>query len=222
MSPDTFHYCDTSPIHPGCRPSGVCYVFLWVLFRLCINHSSINLKILSCALFVPGVRLPWRTASGQKSFSRCESIKAMSTRIGTFVSSLSTFAFYSKLMDLTSKQAVKRRRHPYARRSLLSLQYWPRRQNVRQNYVCSLRIGPRCDILAASINSPSGQSLPWVNEMRYLDVSIVQSLFMKCSLDACKRVFTVLPTVFWVKLAELLRKKLFCSWSLPNAYLLAA
>jgi len=54
---------------------------------------------------------------------------------------------------------------------------------------CCIRIGPRCDIPAADINSLSGQSLPWVNEMRYLGVYIVRSRSMKCSLDACKRGF---------------------------------
>jgi len=54
---------------------------------------------------------------------------------------------------------------------------------------CCLRIGPRCDIPAAGVNSLSGQSLPWVNEMRYLGVYIVRSRSMKCSLDACKRGF---------------------------------
>ena len=37
---------------------------------------------------------------------------------------------------------------------------------------CCLRIGPRCDIPVAGVNSLSGQSLPWVNEMRYLGVYI--------------------------------------------------
>ena len=46
------------------------------------------------------------------------------------------------------------------------------------------RIGPRCDVPAAGVNSLSGQSLPWVNEMRYLGVYIVRSRSMKCSLDA--------------------------------------
>jgi len=54
---------------------------------------------------------------------------------------------------------------------------------------CCLRIGPRCDILAAGVNSLSGQSLPWVNEMQYLGVYIVRSKSVKCLLDACKRVF---------------------------------
>jgi len=51
------------------------------------------------------------------------------------------------------------------------------------------RIGPRCDVPAAGVNSLSGQSLPWVNEMRYLGVYIVRSRSMKCSLDAWKRGF---------------------------------
>ena len=54
---------------------------------------------------------------------------------------------------------------------------------------CCLRIGPQCDIPVAGVISLSGQSLPWVNEMRYLGVYIVRSRSMKCSLDACKRGF---------------------------------
>jgi len=53
---------------------------------------------------------------------------------------------------------------------------------------CCIRIGPRCNIPAAGINSLSGPNLPCtINEMRYLGVYIVRSRSMKCSLDACKR-----------------------------------
>ena len=54
---------------------------------------------------------------------------------------------------------------------------------------CCLRIGPRCEIPAAGVNSLPGQSLPWVNEMRYLDIYIVRSWSLKCSLDACRKEF---------------------------------
>jgi len=47
--------------------------------------------------------------------------------------------------------------------------------SIKFSKSCCLRIGPRCDIPAAGVNSLSGQSLPWVNEMRYLCVYIVRS-----------------------------------------------
>jgi len=35
---------------------------------------------------------------------------------------------------------------------------------------CCLRIGPRSNVPCASISCSSGDSLPWVEELRYLDV----------------------------------------------------
>ena len=36
---------------------------------------------------------------------------------------------------------------------------------------CCLRIGPRSNVLCASISCSSGDSLPWVEELRYLGVA---------------------------------------------------
>ena len=61
--------------------------------------------------------------------------------------------------------------------------------SINFNKSCCIRIGPRCDIIHATINSLSGHCLPWVTEMRYLGIYIVRSRSMSCSLDSCKRKF---------------------------------
>jgi len=59
-------------------------------------------------------------------------------------------------------------------------------KSVNFSESCCLRIGARCDISVAGVNSLSGKSLPWVIEMRYLGVFIVRSRSMKCSrCNAC-------------------------------------
>ena len=67
---------------------------------------------------------------------------------------------------------------------------------------CCLCIGPRCNIPVVGVDSLSGQSLPWVNEMRYLGVYIVRSGSMKCSLDACKRFFYSAATSIFGKIGR--------------------
>ena len=52
-----------------------------------------------------------------------------------------------------------------------------------------LRIGQRCDAMCVSIVSSSGQTIPWVDSLRYLGVHIVKSRSFKCSLDVAKRSF---------------------------------
>jgi len=54
---------------------------------------------------------------------------------------------------------------------------------------CCLRIGQRFNVKCASITSLNGQSLPWVNEMKYLGVHVVSSKSFKCSLHEAKRSF---------------------------------
>ena len=57
--------------------------------------------------------------------------------------------------------------------------------NVKKS--CCLRIGPRCDVTCASLTTSNGCSLPWVSELRYLGVYILQARQFKCSLDNAKR-----------------------------------
>ena len=54
---------------------------------------------------------------------------------------------------------------------------------------CCLRIGPRYDVVCANIQTSDGKVLPWVKELRYLGVYIVQSRNFKCSLDEHKKGF---------------------------------
>jgi len=52
-----------------------------------------------------------------------------------------------------------------------------------------MRIGPRCDINCPKIVSLTGKDLPWVTDIRYLDMHIVRSRLFKCSLDMAERSF---------------------------------
>ena len=54
---------------------------------------------------------------------------------------------------------------------------------------CCIRIGPRFNVTCAPIVTSSGDSLPWVDEIRYLGVYIVSYKYFKCSLDHAKRSF---------------------------------
>ena len=54
---------------------------------------------------------------------------------------------------------------------------------------CCMRIGPRHDAICASICSFRGTALPWVQQIRYLGIFIVQSRTFKCSLDSAKKSF---------------------------------
>jgi len=45
--------------------------------------------------------------------------------------------------------------------------------NVKKS--CCLLLGPRCDVACANITTSSGEKLPWVEELRYLGVYLVQS-----------------------------------------------
>jgi hypothetical protein len=54
---------------------------------------------------------------------------------------------------------------------------------------CCIRIGPRCDSVCDNILSKSGSALPWVNEIRYLGISIVKSRIFKCDTSCAKRAF---------------------------------
>ena len=56
--------------------------------------------------------------------------------------------------------------------------------NVKKS--CCLRIGPKYDIKCANIVTRSGNSLPWVSEIRYLGIFIVSAHLFKCSLKHAK------------------------------------
>ena len=53
---------------------------------------------------------------------------------------------------------------------------------------CScIRIGPRCNNMCRNISSSTNVIIPWVNEFKYLGVTLVNS--SKCSLDHAKKSF---------------------------------
>jgi len=55
---------------------------------------------------------------------------------------------------------------------------------------CScIRIGPRCNSHCGSISSSTNVTIPWVNEFKYLGVTLINSHTFKCSLDQPKKSF---------------------------------
>lgn len=54
---------------------------------------------------------------------------------------------------------------------------------------CCIRIGHRMDAPCATISSSTGNTLPWVKELRYLGVHILQSRTFKCSLSNHRKAF---------------------------------
>jgi len=76
-----------------------------------------------------------------------------------------------------------------------------------------MRIGPRNDVICASICSSSGVLLPWVKEMKYLGVTFTSSRSFKISTEHSRRAFHIalLTLAYLVVLAELPQKKLYCN-----------
>jgi hypothetical protein len=54
---------------------------------------------------------------------------------------------------------------------------------------CCLRIGSRCAVPCANIETADGRELPWASEIRYLGIYIAQSRTFKCSLHEHKKAF---------------------------------
>ena len=68
---------------------------------------------------------------------------------------------------------------------------------VNSKKSCCLRVGPRCDKHCKNICTSCGHLIPWVDEMKYLGLFIVQSRTFKCSLDHAKRsVYRVVNGIF--------------------------
>lgn len=54
---------------------------------------------------------------------------------------------------------------------------------------CCMRIGPRCDVICANLTTTDGQQLPWVKEMRYLGIYVIQSHCFKGDTHENKKSF---------------------------------
>jgi hypothetical protein len=68
---------------------------------------------------------------------------------------------------------------------------------------CCMRIGPRFNVPCASIITLSGEILPWVEEIRYLGIYIVNFRYFKCSLDHAKLSFYRSANVIFGKIGRL-------------------
>jgi len=54
---------------------------------------------------------------------------------------------------------------------------------------CCIRIGPRCNIKCNNLTTSCGSDQPWVTDIKYLGVHIIQSRLFKCSFHHAKRAF---------------------------------
>jgi len=54
---------------------------------------------------------------------------------------------------------------------------------------CYIRIGPRCNIKCSNLTTSCGSDLPWVTDINYLGVYIIQSRLFKCSFHHAKQAF---------------------------------
>ena len=61
--------------------------------------------------------------------------------------------------------------------------------SINSKKSCCMRIGPRCNFKCSNLTTSCGSDLPWVTEIRYLGVHIIQSRLFKCSFDQAKRAF---------------------------------
>ena len=59
--------------------------------------------------------------------------------------------------------------------------------NVKKS--CCMRVGPRYDAVCVNITTGDGRQLPWVKEIRYLGIHIVQSRHFKSATDNHKKSF---------------------------------
>ena len=59
--------------------------------------------------------------------------------------------------------------------------------NVKKS--CCMRIGQRSNIMCQRLRSLSGAFLPWLTQIKYLDVHIVESKSFKISTDQSRRSF---------------------------------
>ena len=59
--------------------------------------------------------------------------------------------------------------------------------SINSNKSCCMRIGPRSNVKCSNLTTSNGSDLPWVTDMRYFGVHIIQSRIFKCSFDQAKR-----------------------------------
>ena len=70
-----------------------------------------------------------------------------------------------------------------------------------------MRVGPRCDVPCANVTTICGKQLPWVKELCYLSVYIVQSRHFKCDAHENKKSFFAHQMQFLAKLDASQAKK---------------
>ena len=58
---------------------------------------------------------------------------------------------------------------------------------LNSSKTCCIRIGPRCKVKCADIVTFSGQHIPWCSKIKYLGITFVSSVRLKCCFDVAKR-----------------------------------
>jgi hypothetical protein len=61
--------------------------------------------------------------------------------------------------------------------------------SINAHKSCCVRIGLRANVNCCNIVTACGNPLPWVNKIKYLGITLVQSRIFKCSFDEPKRKF---------------------------------
>ena len=59
--------------------------------------------------------------------------------------------------------------------------------SINSKKSCCIRIGPRCNSKCSNLTTSCGSDLPWVTDINYLGVHIVQSRIFKCSFHHAKK-----------------------------------
>jgi Reverse transcriptase (RNA-dependent DNA polymerase) len=61
--------------------------------------------------------------------------------------------------------------------------------SINSKKSCCIRIGPRCNSKCSNLTTSCGSDLPWVTDIKYLGVHLVQSRIFKCSFHNAKKAF---------------------------------
>jgi len=83
---------------------------------------------------------------------------------------------------------------------------------------CCMRIGPRFNKQCKPIVTLSGDSLPWVDEIRYLSIYFVSARHFKCSLDKSKRAFYWASNAIFGKTGRIASEEIILELLNRNAY----
>ena len=79
-----------------------------------------------------------------------------------------------------------------------------------------MRIGPRFRIQCSTISTSNGDSLPWVNELRYLGIYLTRYRVFRRSLDQAKRTYYRALNAIFGKVGRVALEEVFCNYSVKQ------